>query len=292
MAHDKFTVIEVKECQYLRKLRVSGERSKNWLVINNKKALLKRNNGLRSVYEKHVIPEDVLEKIAYEIGKLLSVECAEIELATENGNPCCYSYDYNNEFEEFHNGIKLMERMRPTNNECERMINSVIRGFENIEIYSKDLTQVKKANVTELKREFFKMILFDCLLFNKETEQVRFVPLFDFDLIFLKNEFRKYNGFNVESYSNLVDYVKCNYYSDTIEFVNKISQRINETSILNILNKFDNNRGIDKKYILDYIMCGKGLIIDKYSRTDRFITNLNNDISEKYLNDNKFKHDF
>lgn len=303
MAFKKFEIIELSQNEYLG-MPEYGKTSNVWITINNVRALLKRNHTFRFCLTDDGLAEDVLEKLAYEIGNLLDIKCARIGLALENGCNCCLSYDFIKENEEFFTGIEVMDKNVPVKlNRCEHMINSVISGFEKMESYVLDnILEIKKANVKALKREFFKMVLFDCLLFNKdrhntnwgvilnkETGDFKFATLFDHDLILLKEKCEKYNGFYVGNFNNLLEYVSCNYYSDTVEFVNKIKNGINEASILNILNKFDESRGIDKKYILDYIIQGKEMIVDKYSRIERLIMELNNNITEAYLNDNRLK---
>lgn len=260
----------------------SGASEKLWLINpeTNEKGLFKFPKVKDK--EKGIITGEYwAEKLAAEIGKLINVECAKVDIGTYNGRIGSMSYNilkdkYDNLFE----GVFFIQKHYPYYNKRKLEDN-----YSNVK-YSMQMIQESFSNDYYFNiNKIYKMIIFDIFIGNSDrhhsnwaisTSKERFkgilhikldlCPLYDNgsslcayednnDLsIFFKDKMKFEALVNTKSKSaigwdkkrpirqfELLEKIKENYYNETVGYIKILKENVNEKNINDILENFDND---------------------------------------------------
>ena len=249
----------------------SGAIEKIWLVNpqDGKRGLFKfpkiKSDG-------SVTGEYYAEKIASELGRLIKMPCADVDIGTYKGRVGSISYNFlkNNEF--LNEGINFIQERYPSYNK-----NKFEEALEGLKY---NVQMLKNLNINF--EDILKMIIFDALIGNSDRHHsnwgyiveennntcsnIRFCPLYDngsslcsyvndYDIKDILRDKNRYNALiDTKSKScigwederpirhfELIKKIKANYYNETIDFVKEIKQKLTNSSIKNILDSFENN---------------------------------------------------
>lgn len=275
----------------------SGASEKIWLVNpkTKEKGIFKfpkvRKNG-------NITGEYYAEKIASELGKLLGIRCANIDIGTYKGRIGSMSYNFVADNELLNEGINYIQEKYPNYNK-DKFVDEITN-----EKY--DIQMLEKLNINI--KDILNMVIFDALIGNSDRHHSNwgyiyhidnkkglysyFCPLYDNgsslcsyvneeDINSVLRDKTRYNalidskskssiGWNSKrpiKHFELIENICKNYYDCTVYFVNRINETITEESIKDILNKF-NNKIISeekKKLLLKFIIDRKNKILEIYN---------------------------
>ena len=244
-----------------------------------------------------VTGEYYAEKIASELGRLIKMPCAEVDIGTYKGRVGSISYNFlkNNEF--LNEGINFIQERYPSYNK-----NKFEEAMEELKY---NVQMLKNLNINF--EDILKMIIFDALIGNSDRHHsnwgyiveennntysnIRFCPLYDngsslcsyvndYDIKDILRDKNRYNALiDTKSKScigwedertirhfELIKKIKANYYNETIDFVKEIKQKLTNSSIKNILDSFENNVIVEekKKLLFKVINDRKSKILEIY----------------------------
>ena len=306
-------MIELKIFDNWREDKVSGKfgsgaSEKVWLINpeTSEKGLFKFPKVKDK--EKGIITGEYwAEKLATEIGKLIDVECAKVDIGTYKGRIGSMSYSIIQDRRIFREGIDYIQAKYPYYNK-----ENLVEEYSN-KCYSFQMIENTINGVLKLD-EILKMMLFDCLIGNSDRHHSnwgvvpyikkgdtkyhicsKLSPLYDNgsslcayednnDIeIFFKDKMKFEALVNTKSRSaigwenerpikhfDLLKKLKDNQYSLTIKYIEKIKNNINKESIEKILNEFDNDIISEnmKKLLKMYILERRKRMLDIYELKD------------------------
>ena len=280
----------------------SGASEKVWLVNpeTNEKGIFKfpkiKTDGT-------ITGEYWAEKLASEIGKLIDVKCARVDIGTYKGRLGSMSYNILKENETLNEGVTYIQVKYPFYNK-----KTLINEYNN-EKYS--LQMINNSLSDEGFEYILKMVLFDALIGNSDRHssnwgiilhidtykgfETRFCPLYDngsslcsyenpenveiyfkdkmkFDSL-IKTKSKSLIGWKDISkirHFELIKYVREEYYNRTEKYVRIIKDNITEESIQGILDNFSNDiiNSNMKKLLLKFLIKRKDIILDIYNMKD------------------------
>lgn len=281
----------------------SGTSEKIWLINpeTSEKGLFKfpkvKNDGT-------ITGEYWAEKLATEIGKLIGVECARVDIGTYKGRIGSMSYNILDDITSLTEGVEFILGKYPYYNK-----NKLLDEYSG-DKYSVQMIENSLTYPEEMKK-ILKMIIFDCLIGNSDrhhsnwgeihsmdykeyyfTFHLNISPLYDNgsslcsyinenDIDTILRDNMQYEAIiNTKSKSTigwentrpirhfeLITNIRNTYYDDTIDFVENIKEKVNEESIENILCNFNNDIISEKMKILlkKFIIDRKNRIINIYN---------------------------
>lgn len=289
----KFKKINVGECPVIRE-EPEGVREKEWRIVRKKEALvlynkLRIDNDAKDYPSESI--EDLVEKIGCEICKLLDINCAQVHLGVADGKNCCVSFNFLKKDEVMLDGCTILSEYNDFFNkyrdngdeECEFFFTQVFDTFKKRD----------NENFSNMKNDFLKMVLFDCLVgngdrcnenwgivLNKNTGRYRMAPVFDNGYLFHKELGASgYCEYNIEYFDALLDYITYNYFKETKDLASKIDNKITNEKLEELFDRIYDGRELKKDKKIDFIMKKKDLIMKKYK------------IMEKLHTDNEFEMD-
>lgn len=252
----------------------SGKGKKVWLANPNNKDSCGWFKYVKKTYTKNNTDEEICtyenisEKIAELIAKELKLNSARIEIGTYFGESGCLSYNILGDRQTMAEGAAYISRAYPKYD--------ALKGIDNdsgkyycLEIILKSLAK------EELKKEFFKIMIFDFIIGNSDRHwnnwaiiktkggKEYFSPLYDngssLCALIHENDIVDYLGKDKLKFISLVDsksktivringssknipthkivlqYLRNNYYEETKEFVKFAVRKLNEDKITDIL---------------------------------------------------------
>lgn len=256
----------------------SGASEKIWLINpeTNEKGLFKfpkiKSDGT-------ITGEYWAEKLATEIGKLIDIECARVDIGTYKGRIGSMSYNIVKDSDTiFREGLDYIQAQHPFYNK-----ESLIDEY-NHEKYSLQMIENSVSGLLEVS-EILKVMIFDCLIGNSDRHHsnwgviphikkningecvcLKLCPLYDNgsslcayedsgDIeVFLKDKMKFEALVNTKSKSaigwenerpirhfELLTKLKENAYESTVTYIENIKRKITEESIDKILKEFNNN---------------------------------------------------
>lgn len=244
----------------------SGRSDKIWLINKSTKEI-----GLFKYTKSHETTEHISEKLASDIAKLLGIKCAKIEIGKYNFEIGSMSYLINKNDEILIEGIYLINEMYPFYNSY-TMYDSMKEEYYSLEMI---LNSLDKYN---LKKEFFKIIIFDYLIGNTDRHQnnwaiiqkgedVKLCPIYDNGsslccylkeeniATYLGNDKVRFNSLvNTKSKSRIridkkskkepthlevIKYIKENYNDYIKDFIDIVIKYISKENIDKIINNYD-----------------------------------------------------
>ena len=283
----------------------SGASEKVWLINpkTDEKGIFKFPK-IKDQKMKIVTGEYWAEKLAAEIGKLINVECAKVEIGTYMGRIGSMSYNIISEkIIAFVEGVEFILAKYPYYDK-----DKLQDPFTNTQ-YSIQMVQKSIENIVDFK-DFFKVVIFDILIGNSDRHHsnwgikyetngkdvnVGICPLYDNgsslcayednnDLsIFFKDKMKFEALVNTKSKSaigwddkrpirqfELLEKIKENYYNDTVEYIKLIKDNINEKNIKDILENFDNDliKENMKKLLKMYLLYRRKRMLKIYDLKD------------------------
>ena len=218
------------------------------------------------------------EKLASEIGKLIDVDCAKVDIGIYKGRIGSMSYNIIKDNDTiFREGLDYIQAQYPFYNK-----ENLVDEYNNKK-YSLQMIESSVSGLLEIS-EILKIIIFDCLIGNSDRHHsnwgvisyvkkvdngnrvcLRLCPLYDNGSslcayeannieVFFKDKMKFEALVNTKSKSaigwenerpikhfDLLKKIKNNKYEETIPYIEKIKNNVNEKSIEKILNEFDNN---------------------------------------------------
>ena len=280
----------------------SGASEKIWLINpeTNEKGLFKfpkvKSDGT-------ITGEYWAEKLATEIGKLIDVECARVDIGTYKGRIGSMSYNMLNDITSLTEGVEFILGKYPYYNK-----NKLLDEYSG-DRYSIQMIENSLPESIEMQK-ILQMVIFDCLIGNSDRHHSNWgeidswdykepyfifhcdiAPLYDngsslcsyinesdIDII-LKDNMQYEAIINTKSKSTigwkntrpirhfeLITNIRKTYYGDTIDFVENIKEKVNEESIENILCNFNNDIISEKmkNLLRKFIIDRKNRIINIY----------------------------
>lgn len=187
----------------------SGRSQKIWLKnpINSQIGLFK--------YKKDIETKDhVSEKLASDLGALLELPCAHIEIGIYQKHEGSMSYLINKDHEDLIEGIWLISQYYP-NYSAEKMYDPTLNEYYSIHML------VKSIEKYGLIKDLLKMLVFDCLIGNSDRHQnnwailnkgdgnYQFSPLYDNSsslcCYILEKELKNYFGNDLRIIQSIVN---------------------------------------------------------------------------------------
>lgn len=260
----------------------SGASEKIWLINpeTNEKGLFKFPKVKDN--EKGIITGEYwAEKLATEIGKLIDVECAKVDIGTYKGRIGSMSYNIlENKYDNLFEGIYFIQKHYPYYNKS-KLEDTYSNMKYSIQMIEKSILEDYYFDI----RKIYKMIIFDIFIGNSDRHHSNWAikhkkaiennmihvtldlcPLYDNGSslcayednnnldVFFKDKMKFEALVNTKSKSTigwenerpirhfeLLRKLKENSYSMTLPYIENIKNNINEQSIDKLLKKFDNN---------------------------------------------------
>lgn len=260
----------------------SGASEKIWLVNpnTNEKGLFKFPK-VKDQEKGTTTGEYWAEKLASEIGKMIDVKCADVDIGTYNGRVGSMSYNIlKKQGDSFFEGIYFIQKRYPYYNK-NKLEDTYSNEKYSVQMIENSLMQDYEFNI----KQIYQMIIFDILIGNSDRHHSNWAlaskkniendiktviwnlcPLYDNgsslcayeynnDLsIFFKDKMKFEALVNSKSKSaigwknerpirqfELLKKLKENMYNSTVEYIRKIQNNINEEKIDNLLKQFDEN---------------------------------------------------
>lgn len=281
----------------------SGTSEKIWLINpeTSEKGLFKfpkvKSDGT-------ITGEYWAEKLATEIGKLIEIECARVDIGTYKGRIGSMSYNILDEITSLTEGVEFILGKYPYYNK-----NKLLDEYSG-DKYSIQMIENSLPETSEMK-EILQMIIFDCLIGNSDRHHSNWgeigsvdykehyfifhwdiSPLYDNgsslcsyinenDIDTIVRDNMQYEAIiNTKSKSTigwentrpirhfeLITNIRNTYYNDTINFVENIKEKVNEDSIENILCNFNSDIISEKmkNLLKKFIIDRKNRIINIYN---------------------------
>ncbi|NMM63711.1 hypothetical protein HBE96_13720 [Clostridium sp. P21] len=237
------------------------------------------------------------EKIASQLAEVLEIECAKVDIGTFRGRVGSMSYMILNDEEELIEGIQYITKIYKEYNQ-DKFID-----YKTAEPYSINMI-LQSIKETGLEKDFLAIPIFDALIGNsdrhhsnwgivrnKVSGHIRISPLYDNGsslccLIdpkdvpnFLRDKMRfeslifgksksmiRWTKPNRIRHFELVEYIKSEYYEETVCIVDKIREKLNDNRIRDIVYSYDD--GIIhpniKKLLYAFLIERRKRIIDIY----------------------------
>lgn len=191
--------LDVSHAKHL-KIEPRGAGEKEWLRLEDGSEVLFKYSEI----EQDGTPAKYAhaEKLASTLGEYLGVNCHRTELAKRNGRDGCICYNFLQPDEEFMDGHTIMENTlnhlknldtfkKKNDIRIEQVEDKIPLIFKSLALTLKSMN-IDKENSDDIKTDFLKMIVFDCLIgnndrhsenwgiiINNQSNKARFVPLFD-----------------------------------------------------------------------------------------------------------------
>lgn len=238
--------------------------------------------------------EHLSEKLAYDIGKLVGIECAKVDIGYFNNRIGSMSYLISDPTKEILiEGIHYISSLYPYYEE------SKLYDHENKEYYSLEMI-LKSINNIYLKNKFLEICIFDCLIGNSdrhhgnwatirnERNEIRMSPLYDNGSSlccyveekninnYLRDKMRFKSLYDTKSKSiirldktrkklpthfEFLKMLRKEYFHQTISLIERVVSNLNENNILSILNEYDENiisserKELVKRYLISKVEC-------------------------------------
>ncbi len=283
----------------------SGASEKVWLInpITGNRGLFKfpkiKSDG-------NVTGEYCSEKIASELGNLIGMSCAKIDIGTYKGRIGSMSYNFLQEDEFLNEGVNYIQEKFPNYDRD--------RFFDTVENLKYNIQMLEQLNIDIV--DILKMVIFDALIGNSDRHHSNwgylityysknkanhfFSPLYDNgsslcsyvndkDIKDILRDKNRYNALlDTKSKScigwendrpirhfELIKKIKENYYTETVKFVRNINEKLTENAVCNLLDNFSDEIISDerKKLLLKFIMDRKNKIIEIYAIDEEMIEN-------------------
>ncbi len=260
----------------------SGASEKVWLINpeTNEKGLFKFPK-VKDKEKRIITGEYWAEKLATEIGKLIDVECAKVDIGTYKGRIGSMSYNIlENKYDNLFEGIYFIQKHYPYYNKS-KLEDTYSNMKYSIQMIEKSILEDYYFDI----RKIYKMIIFDILIGNSDRHHSNWAikhkkaiennmihvtldlcPLYDNGSslcayednnnldIFFKDKMKFEALVNTKSKSTigwenerpirhfeLLSKLKENSYLITLPYIENIKNNINEQSIDKLLKEFDNN---------------------------------------------------
>lgn len=274
----------------------SGASEKNWLIntITKEKGIFKFPKGIEIG---EPTGEYWAEKLASQLAEVLEIECAKVDIGTFQGKVGSMSYMILKENEELREGIQYITTTYKSYDE-DKFIDYITGESYSINMIYNSIKE------TGLFNEFLKIPIFDALIGNsdrhhsnwgiikdKKSGALSLSPLYDNGsslccLIkdkdvesFLKDKMRfnslifsksksmiRWSGNKRIRHFELVEEIKKQYFSETIGFVKKIKNNLNDKVIEDIISKYDDiiiSKNL-KKLLFEFLKERRNRIINIY----------------------------
>ena len=274
----------------------SGASEKNWLIntITKEKGIFKFPKGIEIG---EPTEEYWAEKLASQLAEVLEIECAKVDIGTFQGKVGSMSYMILKENEELREGIQYITTTYKSYDE-DKFIDYITGESYSINMIYNSIKE------TGLFNEFLKIPIFDALIGNsdrhhsnwgiiknKKSGALSLSPLYDNGsslccLIkdkdvesFLKDKMRfnslifsksksmiRWRGNKRIRHFELVEEIKKQYFSETIGFVKKIKNNLNDKVIEDIISKYDDiiiSKNL-KKLLFEFLKERRNRIINIY----------------------------
>lgn len=274
----------------------SGASEKNWLIntITKEKGIFKFPKGIEIG---EPTEEYWAEKLASQLAEVLEIECAKVDIGTFQGKVGSMSYMILKENEELREGIQYITTTYKSYDE-DKFIDYITGESYSINMIYNSIKE------TGLFNEFLKIPIFDALIGNsdrhhsnwgiiknKKSGALSLSPLYDNGsslccLIkdkdvesFLKDKMRfnslifsksksmiRWSGNKRIRHFELVEEIKKQYFSETIGFVKKIKNNLNDKVIEDIISKYDDiiiSKNL-KKLLFEFLKERRNRIINIY----------------------------
>lgn len=251
----------------------SGTRVKDWLTTkDNKMKGLFKYPKLHTDDDNSITAEHLSEKLAYDIGKLIGIECAKVDIGYFNNKMGSMSYLITDPAKEILiEGIHYISSSYPYYDE------SKLYDYKNKEYYSLEMI-LKSIQSSVFKNKILEMCVFDFLIGNSdrhhsnwatirnENNEIRMSPLYDngsslccyIEEKNIADHFKDKMRFNslcdtksksiirldktnkkTPTHLEFLKELRRTYYYQTRGLVDVIKSNINENNIISILNKYD-----------------------------------------------------
>lgn len=234
--------------------------------------------------------EHISEKIAADIAELISIDCMKVDLGKYNSREGSLSHRINK------SGINLIEGVRLINKYYPNYDPDSLYDGKKQEYYSLEMILNSLEEYT-FQKEFFKILIFDFLIGNTDRHQnnwailqggesARLCPLYDngssLCCYILESKLDGYLGNDKVRFQSLVDtksksriridknnareprhlemleHLKCNYYSDIIDIVKTVAYNLNIVSIDSVLKPYsfvisEKREALIKKFLMEKV---------------------------------------
>lgn len=243
-------------------------------------------------FKKDITTKDhVSEKLASDLGMVLGIPCAQVDIGVYKGNEGSMSYLINKEDEELIEGISLINKIYP-NYSAETMYDEVLQEYYSMRMLEEAVTEY------EFLPELLQMLVFDFLIGNSDRHQnnwailkmssghYSFSPLYDNSSSlccylleekvsgYLVGDVKKVNSIvNTKSQSivrldpknrkkpkheEVLKYIIQNHREKVDEVVANIKHRINEDSIETMLKQYPEELlSVERKQLLKLFLIEK-----------------------------------